>query len=382
MRQGTFTTLINHEWLARHGGSENVFEQLLAAVPGATSMCLWNDAPERFGSQTDETWLARTPLRRSKALSLPFHHAAWQGVDLTGVDRVISSSHAFGHHLASRAANTGIDAYAYVHTPARYVWAPSLDQRGQNPLARGASVVLKKRDRRHTSDAVSYAANSQFVRSRIRASWSVDSRVIYPPVAVDRIQATPNWADVVSPEEAVLLDNLPRQFVLGASRLVDYKRLDLPIKVGGLLGMPVVIAGDGPQRDQLATIAERVRVPVKFVGRVSDALLFALYQRASLFVFMPVEDFGIMPVEAMALGTPVLANAVGGGAESVRLASGGAVVNDDASDQEVRTAAVKAMDARSDTMRQGVRQFSEAAFREHIRSWVREGTSPQAEGSL
>src|SRR4051812_3133301 len=111
MTDGFTTTLISHEWLAPHGGSENVFEQIAVALPGAAMQCLWNDAPARFGPDVTETWLARTPLRRSKAAALPFLPHAWRTVELDGFDRVVASSHAFGHHLATRAAREGREAF-------------------------------------------------------------------------------------------------------------------------------------------------------------------------------------------------------------------------------------------------------------------------------
>ena len=118
------STLLAHEWLAENGGSENVFEQLRLAFPEASAMCLWNDAPNRFDSTIGETWLSRSPLRCSKALALPFLPYVWRAVDLEGFSRVVVSSHAFSHHLAFSAARKGLRAFAYVHTPARYVWAP------------------------------------------------------------------------------------------------------------------------------------------------------------------------------------------------------------------------------------------------------------------
>nr|WP_173490240.1 glycosyltransferase [Aeromicrobium stalagmiti] len=230
--------------------------------------------------------------------------------------------------------------------------------------------ALKRRDKRLTSSAVQYAANSNFVRSRIERAWAQPAEVIYPPVAVERIQEINNWSGSLSNTDRETLEALPSDFVLGASRLVEYKRLDMPIKVGSLLDLPVVIAGDGPFRSQLVDQAEKTDTPVTFLGRVSDELLYALYQRSVLFVFMAVEDFGIMPVEAMAAGTPVLANAVGGGAESVRLAQGGSVVPQSASAAELREAALLAIAIDKKMMLDQVRQFGETQFQSRIRSWI------------
>lgn len=363
-------TLVSHEWLAPHGGSENVFEQVAAALPGSRRQCLWNDAPARFGADVAETWLARTPLRKSKAAALPFFASAWKTVNLDPFDCVVASSHAFGHQLAFRAAKCGKDAFAYIHTPARYIWNPDLDERGRHPLARAAGWSLRRQDRAHTSDLVQYAANSEFVRKRVQLAWGQDAAIIYPPVKVAKIQSVADWSSAVNGPEQSVLENLPDTFVLGASRLIEYKRLDLAMIVGQALGLPVVVAGGGPFEDRLRTLAEAVSVPVTFTGPVSDALLYALYQRAALFVFMAVEDFGIMPVEAIAAGTPVLANEIGGAAESVSLLGGGASIAATADATGFREAATKAMTVDRVAARNAAVRLDEAEFRNHIRAWI------------
>lgn len=327
-RDADMNTLLAHEWLSATGGSENVFEQLSLALPTANRVCLWNDAPMRFDPcSVSETWLARTPLRRWKSLSLALQPLAWSSVDLAGIDRVVASSHAFAHQLATRAVAQGKQGFAYVHTPARYIWAPDLDSRGRGIVARRAARMLRRVDKGRTSDDLRYAANSRFVRNRIRDCWDRDATVIYPPVDVSRIQAGGEWASQLSDRESTCLKALGSGFVLGASRLIGYKRLDFAIRVGELLDRPVVIAGSGPAEPELRALSTSASVPVSFVGRVSDVFLYALYQHACLYVFMAVEDFGIMPVEAMALGTPTLVNNLGGAAESVEMLKGGCSVS-------------------------------------------------------
>lgn len=362
-------TLISHEWLAPHGGSENVFEALARALPGSDLQCLWNDAPQRFNGVA-ETWLARTPLRRSKAAALPLMPLAWDSVDLKPYDRVVASSHAFGHQLASRAADSGKQAYAYIHTPARYVWFPESDDRGRGVVRQTAARMLQRQDRRKASAEVDYAANSEFVRDRIRRVWDVDATVIPPPVRVDLIQSVEDWSTKVSGMEADLLAGLPDAFVLGASRLIDYKRLDLTMRTGEALGLPVVIAGSGPSESALRALADTLSVPVTFAGRVSDELLFTLYQRASLFVFMAVEDFGIMPVEAMAAGTPVLLNTVGGAAETVRGLDAGLTMGIEASPSQAAAVARAALTVDSLLLTSQAQRFSEARFASAINDWI------------
>ncbi|TWG93967.1 glycosyltransferase involved in cell wall biosynthesis [Nocardioides sp. J9] len=361
--------LVAHEWVAPTGGSEQVFEELLATFPEADALCLWNDAPTRIGRPVAESRLAKTALRRNKALALPFMPWAWSEVELSSYEVVLTSSHAFSHQLAARAAREGRRAYSYVHTPARYVWAPEVEQRGRGLMARLGSVPLRRSDRRATDERVQYLANSKYIAGRIERSWGVSAAVVYPPVDVTLLQSVGSWSDRVRGPETRVLEQLPQHFVLGASRLVDYKRLDMAIRVGQQLDLPVVIAGDGPHRPHLESLATAADVPVHFVGRVSDELLYALYQRAALFAFMPVEDFGIMPVEAMALGTPVVVNAEGGAAESVSVLRGGFAAEPD-DEVALLSAARRAIDVDMTYAREGAGRFSTERFREEIASWV------------
>ncbi len=183
-----------HEWIAQEGGSENVLQAMSEAFPDAEIHCLWNDSRDRFGSrEIRESWLARTPLRHHKALALPLMPATWRMLRYRAHDWALISSHAFAHHAHFRGAPDGFRRMVYVHTPARYVWTRRFDARGDNPVARLVSHALRPLDRRRAGEGAEFAANSAFVRERIRDAWGVDARVIYPPVNVERIQSVPDW---------------------------------------------------------------------------------------------------------------------------------------------------------------------------------------------
>lgn len=360
-------TLVAHEWIAEVGGSENVFEQIRLAFPDSRAVCLWNGDPVRF-SRVEETWLARSPMRGHKAAAMPFMGSAWNRVDLTDVEKVIVSSHAFSHHLASRAAACGIPAFAYVHSPARYVWAPDLDDRGNSVVGRLGRSYFRRWDRRHASKDVKYAANSQFVAKRVATAWDVDASVIYPPVDIERIQSF--GGELLSDTENATVGALPAHFVLGASRFIRYKNVDAAINAGELAGLPVVLAGTGPDEPRLRSLASHARTPVLFAGHVSDNLLVELYRRAALFVHMAVEDFGIMPVEAMSCGTPVLVNEVGGARESVLAVSGGLTAGWRKSRFVDPAVVEKALTIDMKGAMSAVAKFSTSSFRRSLLSWV------------
>ncbi|WNY33458.1 glycosyltransferase [Curtobacterium flaccumfaciens] len=169
--------------------------------------------------------------------------------------------------------------------------------------------------------------------------------------------------------ERALLESLPAGFLLGASRFVPYKRLDVVIEAGRASARPVVLAGDGPDLERLRALAADSDVDVRIVVRPSDALLAALLQRAAVYVFPPVEDFGIMPVEAMALGTPVVVNAVGGACDSVEPGRSGVVLHDFAP-STIRSAVEAAAGLDGADCRARADTFSTTRFRREIGAWT------------
>ena len=359
-----------HEWIAQDGGSENVLQAMSEAFPDADVLCLWNDSVGRFDpARLRESWLARTPLRRHKALTLPLMPAVWRNARYRGYDWALISSHAFAHHVRFRGAPPGFRRMVYVHTPARYVWTRAFDTRGDHPLARAASRVLRPLDRRRAREGAEFAANSAFVRKRVHAAWGVDARVIYPPVNVERIQSVADWREHLLPAESALLESLPEGFLLGASRFIPYKRLEDVIGVGEAVDRPVVLAGKGPSLTALQEAASTASVPVRFVTAPSEALLYALYQQTALYVFPAVEDFGIMPVEAMAAGAPVLAQVEGGAAESVVPGLTGALISFGPV-SEMREGVEQALaTVRADRLERA-KAFGAGRFRDEIAAWV------------
>ena len=363
--------LIVQEWIEESGGAEQVLDAMRLALPDSRVACLWNDDTTRFPPSTvDESWMARTPLRGRKALALPMMSGTWRrGWGDGEPDWVVTSSYVFAHH-AGFGTKRGVPKFSYVHTPARYLWEPDLDSRTSVPLAGLARAYLRGVDRRAAASSGSLAANSAFVRDRIRRAWDRDARVIHPPVDAAAIAAVPDWAARTTPVERALLESLPDHgFLMAASRLVPYKRHDAVIRMGAALGIPVVVVGSGPERERLDAVAADAGVPVHMLGRVSDELMRALFQRALAFVFPPVEDFGIIPVEAMATGCPVIVNRVGGAAESAVDGVAGAHYDpDDASGY--RAAIDLATGIRPEAARARALDFDTARFVDDVRDWV------------
>lgn len=365
-----------HEWIEQSGGAEKVLDAMADAFPDAEIYSLWNDAPDRYpAGRVTESWLARTPLRRHKAAALPFLVPTWRHLRSgRSYDWALVSSHLFAHHARfSTPINRDIPRLVYAHTPARYIWNPELDPRGSSWAVRAAAATLKPIDRARASEPQGIAANSKYVRERIERAWRRPARVIYPPVRVSAIQETDSWASYLSATEQDAITSLPDTFILGASRFIDYKRLDLVIAVGERLGVPVVLAGNGPIAPRLHTLAKQAHVPVEIIRAPSDAMLYALYQAALVYVFPSVEDFGIMPVEAAAAGCPTVVLRAGGASEATTEGVSGTVA-EDASVTALAEAAAAAALLDRQRIPAAVARFDVKVFASDLRRWVSEET--------
>ncbi|MDZ5441436.1 glycosyltransferase [Micromonospora sp. 4G57] len=343
-----------HEWFSAAGGSENVFLAIAELLPHARRYVLWaeRDAPARdLGLR--ESWLARTALRRSKALALPVMPLAWRTLSRDPFDVVVSSSHAFAHTVRLGPPER-TRHLSYVHSPARYVWSPTVDGRGSSPLLRAPRRALQAADLRLSRHVHAYAANSVEVRDRIQRYWKRDAVVIHPPVDVD-FYATP-----AGPEQ-------PREYLLGVGRWIPYKNFDLMISIAAAAGLPLVIAGAGPEEARLRRAASRVGVPITFELRPSRDRLRELYQGARALLFPAHEDFGIIPVEAQAAGTPVIGLRSGGLLETVVDGETGFLVP-----------STRAADHAAAVRRVG--ELSAARIREHARSFARERFAARMSG--
>ena len=157
--------------------------------------------------------------------------------------------------------------------------------------------------------------------------------------------------------------------MLGASRFVPYKRLDWVIKAAEAADVPVVLAGGGPEADSLRRLLQTASVPGFLVERPSDALLYALYQRARAFVFPAIEDFGIMPVEAQALGTPTVTTSFGGATETVSDGVSGAIAEEDTV-AGVARALTSVLDSSSLTPAAHAQRFSRERFEKGLQTWL------------
>lgn len=362
--------IIVHEWIERIGGAERVVDEFAGLHPDADVLTLWNDHPDRYApGRVHETVLARLPHRGRKVLALPAMSPVWRTAPrlLGRRDWALVSSHLFAHHV--RVPGVDLDRlFVYAHTPARYIWESGLDERGRSVPVRACAPFFRWLDRRNGGRLRRLAVPSAFVRERVGRAWGADAEVIHPPVDVARIRAGAGRSATLDDRERAVLTSMPEDFLLAASRFVPYKRIDVAIAAGAATGRAVVVAGHGPDEGRLRALAAASRAEVRFVIAPSDDLLACLLDRAAVFVFPAVEDFGIVPIEALAVGTPVVVADRGGTRESVSDRSGVRVPDHDAS--TLRDAVERAVRLDPADCRRDAEWFDSARFRREVTGWM------------
>jgi glycosyltransferase involved in cell wall biosynthesis len=301
---------IVHDWLYTIGGAERVLQGMLRCFPSAEIFCLFDHLSDadraRIGYGTSHTsFLQRMPfIRRNHRIFLPLMPLAIEQLDLRGFDVVISSSYA-----VAKGVLTGPDQLhiSYVHSPMRYAWDLQEDYLEESRIARGpfgwlSRIILhgmRVWDVRTAHGVDFYLANSRYVARRIRKLYGAEATVIHPPVRVpDVLELTPKQG-----------------FFLSASRLVSYKNVRVLIEAfSHLPEQQLIVVGAGPDDEALKKMAGP---NVRMMGFVDDDALADLMRQARAFLFAAREDFGIAPLEAQALGTPVIALGRGGARETV-----------------------------------------------------------------
>lgn len=296
---------IVHEWLSVYGGSERVTEILHEIFPDAPIYCLVYDnenMPKRFEKyDIRTTFIQKLPFAKKKYQNyLPLMPMAYEELDLIEYDLVISSSSACSKGIITRSDAIHI---CYCHTPTRYLWEFYYDYvRGMSKLKKviisGFIHKLRMWDRLAADRVDFFVANSNYIAGRIKKYYRRDSKVIFPPVNTHKYN----------------INTIDEEYYLVVSRLVPYKKIDIAIEAFNKMGLPLVVIGDGSEKENLKKIAKN---NIKILGRLTDEEIVEYYSKCKAFIFPGEEDFGITPVEAQASGRPVIAYGRGGALDTV-----------------------------------------------------------------
>lgn len=234
---------------------------------------------------------------------LPLFPFAIEQFNLEEYDLILSSSHCVAKGVLTHSNQLHI---SYMHTPVRYAWDLYFRYLQESNLDKGLKSVLAKYflhklrlwDISTINRVDHYIANSHYIAQRIQKVYGKQADVIYPPVDVKKFTLCENKED----------------FYLTASRLVPYKKIDLIVETFSKTTRKLVVVGDGPE---MAKIKLKAANNIEILGYQTDEVLIDLMSRAKAFVFAAEEDFGIIPVEAQACGTPVICFSKGGTRETV-----------------------------------------------------------------
>ncbi len=373
-----------HDWLTGMRGGEKCLEVFCGLFPRATLFTLVHNrgavSPTIEAMEIRTSFIERLPgARRMHQRYLPLFPAAVERWDLSGYDFILSTSHCVAK--GARPARGALHV-CYCHTPMRYVWefydeyfrgpGAGVATRAVMPLvARG----LRRWDRATAARVHRFVANSRHVAERIRRVYGREADVIHPPVDTERFGGDAFAASGGFSGREAAKENAARPRasertapLLVVSKLVPYKRVDLAVRAAAALGAPLRVIGDGPERARLEAIAGPT---VCFEGWVDDARLADAYRDARALLFPGIEDFGIVPLEAQACGTPVIAFAAGGALESV--VDGATGIHFAPQTVEALVGAIRRLDDLdfdAAAARAHAERFSRPRFRDEIRAYL------------
>lgn len=311
-----------HDWFAGYAGSERVVESFTNIFPDIPVYVLFNlltKEEQEIVTKNSEIFTSFLNkfrgVKKNHRKYLPLFPYAIEQFDLSEYELIISSSHAVAKGVLTNSNQLHI---CYCHTPIRYAWDLTHQYLKESKLDKGlfglfAKIILhyiRNWDASSTNRVDHFIANSNYIKNRIKKIYRRDAEVIYPPVDTNKFKCEVNK------------DN----YYLAASRLVPYKRIDLI--ANAFTQMPekkLVVLGEGPDDKKIRAISGK---NIEFVGYQEGEKLSEYMQKAKAFIFAAEEDFGIMIVEALSSGTPVIAFNKGGATETIKNGVNGILFNE------------------------------------------------------
>ncbi len=289
-----------HDYLTQKGGAERVFELLCHAFPTAdifTSLYEPQETIDLSHRVVYTTALQNIPgAAQNFRLLAPFYYRAFRSLDLQEYDLIISSSTSFAKAVRKR---PGAKHICFCHNVTRFLWDTETYlekyQRYQAfyPFLEQVFRAMRKADQKYAQEPDLYIANSTEVARRIQKIYGHQAVVVNYPIDSARF----------------IYSSQKQDYYLVASRFLGYKRIDLTINAFKVLGWPLKLIGEGPEIETLKSLATN---NIQFLGFVSDDERKHLMAHAQSVIVSALEDYGLVPIEANASGTPVISYGVGG----------------------------------------------------------------------
>jgi glycosyltransferase involved in cell wall biosynthesis len=356
-----------HDWLITEGGGEKCVQSFLNVNPDFEIYSLIDFFSDEYrhrllkGKYAQTSFIQKLPTAKANHRKfLPLFPLAVEQFDLSDYDLILSSSTSVSKGVLTHANQLHI---CYCHSPMRYAWDLYSQYLKEANLTTGMKGWLAKvlLHRMRTWDVISsnrvdhFIANSNYIARRIKKIYNRESVVIYPPVDV----------------ESFSLETSKENFYLTASRMVPYKKIDLIVEA--FSQMPdkrLIVIGDGPDMEK---IKKKATKNIELLGYQPFSQLREYMQKAKAFVFAAEEDFGIIPVEAQACGTPVIAYGKGGSLETVSAPDTGIFFYTQSA--QAIADAVKDFETREVSfdpykIRKHAEKFSSARFEEEIEQYI------------
>lgn len=297
-----------HDWLVTNAGAEKVLKAILDIYPQADIFSLVDFLNEKdrhdilCGKYAKTSFIQNLPLSKKMFRNyLPFFPKAIESFDLSSYDLIISSSWAVAKGVRKKSNQVHI---CYCHTPIRYAW-DLYDEYTSNLRQPKKFIVqqtlkyIRKWDIKTLNRVDYFIANSNFVKDRITKTYDRNSIVIYPPVNTEKF----------------ILNEQKEDFYLTACRLVPYKKTKLIVEAfNEMRDKKLYVIGDGEEYENIKSIAKD---NIVLLGYQEFETMIGYMQKAKAFLYAAIEDFGIVPIEAMSCGTPVIALNDGATAETI-----------------------------------------------------------------
>ncbi len=297
------------DWLTNIGGGEKVLKAISDLFPDApiyTTVVNKENIGELAKREIRTSWLQKIPLlNKNHQVLLPWLPRAIESLDLSEFDIILSFSSSVAKSVITHPDQLHI---CYIHSPMRYAWEPFFDQRFKRiprifqPLVNKLLHKLRIWDTATSIRPDLYIANSTTTASRVKKYYRIPSLVLYPPVEVGKFKALEKKED----------------FYFGVGRMVNYKKFDLLVEAfQHIPNRRLIIAGDGPERKRIIEMAKGYD-NIEILDRLSERELVEKYSKAKAFLLPQKEDAGIVQLEALASGTPVIAYKAGGALDVIK----------------------------------------------------------------